>query len=494
MGYDLKVKLEKCYSMAVIINKSGVGVKETVLLRDMVREDLLKFGAYLSLGEKDISAQCRVIGEYFGGSMPEGAFKRYTKDESVIGGDFAANIPKSMKYFVLADAGNKVQDDVFGRKKAMHLYETYKTFGQNLIAADNDVTEKEIEKLTVYLENMENFLKEYGLYNLSMNSTDAAARRREIIEKNKRKQLHEERHKAEEKKNADNKKSDGEKNEAVQMQEDREQELNNLLIQLNSLTGLKTVKREVNRLVNLIRIIKLREERGMKQPSVSKHLIFSGNPGTGKTTVARLLAGIYRNLGILEVGQLVEVDRAGLVGGYIGQTATKTGGVIEEALGGMLFIDEAYTLIVNKGEGDFGQEAIDTILKAMEDNREAFVVVAAGYTELMEKFLASNPGLRSRFSRIIEFPDYEPQELMEIIKSMAKSQDYELSEEAEQCVRKYFNAKCAARPEHFANAREARNLLEHAIAEQAVRLAGRKDIGDRELIVLEKADFVECQL
>ena len=224
-------------------------------------------------------------------------------------------------------------------------------------------------------------------------------------------------------------------------------------------------------MVNLIKVQQMRAELGMKTADIAKHMVFLGNPGTGKTTVARKLAGIYRCLGVLRKGQLVEVDRSGLVRGYIGQTATRTQEVIEEALGGVLFIDEAYALNVNKGQGDFGQEAVDTLLKAMEDHRDDLVVIVAGYTDLMEQFLDSNPGLRSRFSNTIMFDDYSADELMAILQLNLKKSEYKLSGAAEKLAREMIERRVANKPENFANARDVRNFMERAIANHAVRVA-----------------------
>ena len=237
---------------------------------------------------------------------------------------------------------------------------------------------------------------------------------------------------------------------------------------LIGLIGLEQIKVDVINLVNLMKMQMKRKEQGLKPVPVSLHLVFSGNPGTGKTTVARILADIYKEIGILSKGHLVEVDRAGLVGDYIGNTALKTKEKIEEALGGILFIDEAYTLV--KEGNDFGQEAIDTILKAMEDYREDFIVIVAGYPEQMQVFINSNPGLRSRFSKYIEFPDYSPEEMIEIFNSMCNEYEYVLNEESKVILKEKIYFLHSNKNENFANAREVRNLFEQVITNQATRL------------------------
>jgi len=268
-----------------------------------------------------------------------------------------------------------------------------------------------------------------------------------------------------------------------------EETLEELLEKMNALIGLAGVKQEVTTLINMIKIKKIRDSRGLETASISKHLVFLGNPGTGKTTVARLLSKIYKQLGVLEKGQLVEVDRAGLVAGYVGQTALKTKEKIDEAMGGILFIDEAYTLV--KGGSDFGQEAIDTILKAMEDNRENFVVIVAGYPDPMEQFLRSNPGLKSRFNKNIMFEDYTEEELLSILNAFCKPFSMKLSDEAECYVKAYLSWLVKHKPENFANGREMRNLFELALSSQANRLAGKADISDEELNEIAMEDLPE---
>lgn len=263
--------------------------------------------------------------------------------------------------------------------------------------------------------------------------------------------------------------------------------LEDLLEQLNGLIGLSGVKQEVNSLINLLKMKQIRDARGMKSPNVSKHLVFLGNPGTGKTTVARLLSKIYKQLGVLEKGQLVEVDRGGLVAGYVGQTAIKTQERIDEAMGGVLFIDEAYTLA--KGGTDFGQEAIDTLLKAMEDKRDSFVVVVAGYSRPMEAFLESNPGLKSRFNKNIVFEDYTKDELFAIFKAFCAPYGMDLNTDAELSLMAYLDRLMEHKPENFANGREMRNLFETMVANQANRLSEQSGVSDTDLCIFMKEDL-----
>lgn len=277
--------------------------------------------------------------------------------------------------------------------------------------------------------------------------------------------------------------------EPVQDPEPPKPTLEEAMAELNSLIGLEAVKKDVDSLVNLVKVRTLRKERGLKCPDMSLHLVFSGNPGTGKTTVARIIGKIFNALGLLSKGHLVEVDRSGLVAGYVGQTAIKTQEVIQKALGGVLFIDEAYTLAPENADKDFGQEAIDTILKAMEDHRDDFVVIVAGYASLMPRFIDSNPGLKSRFNKYLFFEDYNGQQLYEIFLSRVKSNDYRLDDQAAQAIQEHLEELYEDRDENFGNARDVRNLFERIVANQANRVAALSAPTDEDLLTITTADL-----
>lgn len=260
------------------------------------------------------------------------------------------------------------------------------------------------------------------------------------------------------------------------------------LAELNSLIGLTRVKKEIESLRNFVVVQKKREQNGLKTTSVSYHCVFSGSPGTGKTTVARIVAGIYKELGILKKGHLVEVQRSDLVGEYVGQTAPKTNAKIDEALDGVLFIDEAYTL-AQGDKNDYGSEAIATLLKRMEDNRERLVVILAGYDNEIKQFIDMNPGLQSRFNRYIHFDDYNPLELMEIFLFYLKKAQYHITNEGHEAVFHIIYTEVGKKDSKFGNARFVRNLFEKVIQKQADRLAKVNNATKEQLSLIQKDDI-----
>ena len=243
------------------------------------------------------------------------------------------------------------------------------------------------------------------------------------------------------------------------------------IAELDGLIGLDSVKQEVRTMSNFIKVQLTRQQQGLKATQVSYHCVFTGNPGTGKTTVARILAGIYNKLGVLKKGHLVETDRSGLVAEYVGQTAVKTNKVIDSALDGVLFIDEAYSLVTGSGN-DYGNEAIATLLKRMEDNRDRLIVILAGYGNEMKQFIDSNPGLQSRFNRYIHFPDYNAGELLQIFARYAQMNDYDISAEAQEKLKSLLEDAVNNKDKNFGNGRFVRNLFEKTLERQANRLSG----------------------
>ncbi|MBR1502821.1 MAG: AAA family ATPase [Prevotella sp.] len=262
--------------------------------------------------------------------------------------------------------------------------------------------------------------------------------------------------------------------------------------ELDDLIGLGEVKKEVRSLANFVKLQKQREAKGLKTAKVSYHLVFYGSPGTGKTTVARIIGRIYKDLGVLKKGHTVETDRSGLVAKYLGQTALKTDTVVHQAIHGVLFIDEAYALVPEDGNGsDYGQEAISTLLKRMEDYRDSLVVIIAGYKDEMQRFIDSNPGLQSRFNRYIDFPDYTSGELTDIFKMYMKKNQYTLAPDAETYLKEQFDYAVVHKDRNFGNARYARNVFEKSIQAQANRLEGRANLSELELTELSVSDLQE---
>jgi SpoVK/Ycf46/Vps4 family AAA+-type ATPase len=271
---------------------------------------------------------------------------------------------------------------------------------------------------------------------------------------------------------------------------EKDEKIEDVLAELESFTGMDGIKRDVRSLINLLKIQKQRESQGLSVVKPSLHMVFTGPPGTGKTTVARIMGRVFKALGVLKTGQIIEIDRSGLVAGYVGQTAIKVDEVVQKAQDGILFIDEAYTLSPSDGQDSFGQEAIDTLLKRMEDNRDSLVVIVAGYEEEMQRFIESNPGFKSRFNKYISFDDYKPEELIEIFVSIVKKNKYIANEELILLLHSKFSELYNARTKSFGNGRVVRNLFEKIVENQSNRLALiESTLSENDLQTLLPEDF-----
>lgn len=460
MNRKLKNAIESLYDLCAPIE--GIGSQKFLSgSRERLKTECVDYLSYLSASDGTIApVEAEFIREYLGEFFSAEELNRYIIENNTYSSEFEVKTPETLKELVERDNYFFCNNGVLECSLSSAYVLVFEALGKEFLVCDGEASDNEIADYTLYTGNLNDYIKNHAKFpETTLSAIDVS-------------DIHA-----------------GENIPQFDENGERIETLDDLLEELNGLIGLQNVKKDVNSLIHLQEIKRIRAQRGMKEIPISNHLVFYGNPGTGKTTVARLIARIYHAMGILSKGQFVEVDRSGLVAGYIGQTAIKVQDVVKSALGGILFIDEAYSLTYSSSENDYGQEAIDTLLKAMEDNREDFIVIVAGYPQLMAKFIDSNPGLRSRFNKYINFEDYSVPELVDIFKVMCEKAGYYPTKESIEYAEKEFERKYKNRGKNFANAREVRNFFEKAVIKQADRLFEIANPTDEQLSTLEIVDL-----
>ena len=558
MESDSLSLLLECIKTCSEIEGSPYGQEnDDVRVEEIFMGDLLKFFVFLSYTTGDAHRrEIKFVNKELHYDFNKDTFRRYAEEQVFPIEEFRYKVPLSFQYFLRAEYERDRLLYTTYRGISKKYIKAMRSVGQELIACDGTVSQEEVDNLNTFCRTLEEELSQwkgtdiysrYGRHQISLKPEEETKRTYARAEKEEPKNIKKNRYSWDRgdmevtgkreglEQNGGNsltpsltdhhisgatlnteieveaKRDSKEENitladsanqvehfqkpstEMLISESTANEELDSLLKELNEMIGLDSVKMEVNNLVNKLNISKLRVEQGFDPLPIEMHLVFTGNPGTGKTTVARLLAKIYYSLGVLSQGHFVETDRSGLVAGYMGQTAQKVQEVVDSALGGVLFIDEAYSLS-NGSKEDFGKEAIDTLVKAMEDNRDNLIVIVAGYTEEMKEFLNANPGLQSRFNTYIEFPDYEAFDLASILINMCKQMQYALAPDAVKYIYHYFEEALENKDKNFGNARDVRNYMKHIIDKQINRITKEGINGKMDLVTIRRVDVEGVRL